>query len=72
MKTDSGFRIPDIKDLKTLSQILVTKTSNQKSTVILFVLDSMCPAKLTVICSQKGICNLSEVIPALQKKISKV
>lgn len=65
MKTDTGFRVPE-RNLKTLLQILVIKTSKKK-TAILSVLDSVFPAKLTVVCSQKGIYNLSELIPALKK-----
>lgn len=67
MKMDSHFRVVDIKDLKTLLQILVIKTSKQKSTAILSVLDSVFPAKLTVVCSPKGIYNLSELSSSLQK-----
>lgn len=72
MKIDSGFRVPGIKDLKTVLQILAIKTSKQKSTAILSVLDSVFPAKLTVVCSPKGIYNLSELIPALQKGLKSV
>lgn len=68
MKTDSGFRVPDIKDLKTLLQLLVIKLFLQKSTAILSVLDSVFPAKLTVVCSTRGIYSWSELISALQKR----